>query len=121
MNAKGTSRCPISCSEGRVELAKIRQLISGFRQEASRCAIVAEVSITRDQVVVFQPWNDISQELDLSGVIPCRFEVVDPDWLALGHRGSVVDDVLEILLAINTRSPKPVNTHEANGAAGLLA
>ncbi len=111
----------ISCSEGRVEFAEFRQLVSLLRQEASLCAIEAEVTITRDQVVVFQPWNDVGQELDLSISITVCSKVVDPDWLALGHGGSIGDDVLEFLLTIGTRSPEPVNTHETNGAASRLA
>ena len=109
------------CSEGCIKLAKIRQLVSGLRQETSRGAIHGQVSVTRNQVIVFQPWDDGGQELNLSRSITVRFEIVDPDWLALGLRGDVGDGVLEILLAIRTGSPEPVNTQEANGTAGRLA
>ena len=121
VNEKRTPEYPISCSEGCVEFAKIRQPISRLRQEASLCTIEAEVSITRDQVVVFQPWNHIGQELDLSRSITCCPEIVDPDWLAFGRGGRFVDGVLEILLTTRIRSPEPVNTHEAYGAAGGFA
>ena len=108
-------------SEGCVKFAKIRQLVSSLGQEASRCAIHGKISITRDQVIVFQPWDDGRQELNLTRSVTLRLEVVDPDWLALGLRGDVVDGVHEILLAIRTRSPEPVNAQEANGTAGRLA
>ena len=108
-------------SEGCVKLAKIRQLVSSLGQEASLCAVHGKVSITRDQVIVFQPWDDGGQELNLTLSITVRFEIVDPDGLALGLRGDVVDGVFEILLAINTGRPEPVNAQEANGTAGRVA
>lgn len=112
---------PSSCSEGRVELAKIRQLISSLWQEASLCAIEAEIPISCDQVVVFQPWDHVGQELDLPGNITICSEVVNPNWLALGLACCVVDGVLEVLLTIGAGSPEPVNAHEADGATGRLA
>ena len=112
---------PSSCSEGSVELAEIRQLVSSLWQEASLRAIEGEVSIARDQVVVFQPWNDSGQELDLPFSITIGFEIVNPDWLALGLRCYVIDGVLEVLLTTRTGSPEPMYTQEANGAAGRFA
>ena len=111
----------ISCSEGCVKFAEIRQLVSRLGQEASLCAIHGKVSIARDQIIVFQPWNDGGQELNLTLSITVRFEIVDPDGLALGLRGDVVDCVFEILLAARTGSPEPVNTQEANSTAGRVA
>ena len=118
-----TKHCPVYIprSEGCVKLAKIRQLVSNLGQEASLCTIHGEVSVTRDRVIVFQPWDDGGQELNLTLSITGRFEIVDPDGLALGLRGDVVDGVFEILLAIDTGSPEPVNAQEANGAAGRVA
>lgn len=112
---------PISCSEGRVEFAKIRQPVSRLGQEASRRAIDGQVSIAFDRVVVFQPRNDGSQELNLSLAITIRSEVVDPNWLAVGYAGCIVDGVFEILLTTRTWSPEPMNGHKANVAAGRLA
>ena len=108
-------------SEGCVKFAKIRQLVSRLGQEASLRAIHGKVSIARDQVIVFQPRDDGGQELNLTLSITVRFEIVDPDGLALGLRGDVGDGVLEILLAINTGSPEPVHAQEANGTAGRVA
>ena len=108
-------------SKGCVKFAKIRQLVSSLGQEASLCAVHGEISITRDQVIVFQPWDDGGQELNLTRRITVRFEVVDPDGLALGLRGDVGDGVFEILLAVRSGSPEPVNAQEANGAAGRVA
>ena len=113
---------PISCSESCVELAEIRQLISSLWQEASLCAIDGEIPIARDRVVVFQPWNDSGQELDLPSAITICFEVVNPNWpLAIGLSCYVVDGVLEVLLTVRTGSPEPMNTQEANGATSRLA
>lgn len=108
-------------SEGCVKFAKIRQLVSSLGQEASLCAIHGKVSITRDQVIVFQPRDDGGQKFNLTRRITVRFEIVDPDWLALGLRGDVVDGVLEVLLATRSGSPEPVNTQEANRTAGRVA
>ena len=110
-----------ACSEGGIELAKIRQLISGLGQEPPLRAVDGEVAITCDGVVVFQPRDHVGQELNLPRPITIRSEVVDPDWLALGQGGRIVDGVLEILLTIGTRSPEPVNANKANGATGLFA
>ena len=116
-----TPYIPALVSEGSVELAEIRQLVSSLWQEASLCAIEGNIPIARDQVVVFQPRNDSGQELDLPFSITIRSKVVNPDWLALGLGCYVIDGVLEVLLTIRTGSPEPMHTQETDSAAGRLA
>ena len=116
-----TPGMPVSCLKGCVELAEIRQLASSFGQETSLGAIDGQVSITLNGVVVLQPRNDVGQELNLSLPITIRSKVVHPNRLAFRQGGSVADGVLEVLLTARTWSPEPVNTHEANVAAGRLA
>lgn len=104
-----------------VERPKRRDRPIGIEESSSNGTIRRNISISLNSLILLQPRHDIAQKRLLCFVRTSGLEIINPDRLAIGDLGGIIDAVLETLLVARGGDVEPVESDEADVAAKAVA